>query len=87
MRYITKKVAKNICETIGEVQRSTGGVDEKGGHFIRVRVVVDITLPEEGLLHWKMESKVGLNSNMSDYQTYVIGVGDWIITIKTAIYG
>ena len=42
---MTKKVAKNICETIGEVQRSTGAVDEKGGHFIRIRVVVDITLP------------------------------------------
>ena len=31
VRYMTKKVAKNICETIGEVQRSTGAVDEKGG--------------------------------------------------------
>ena len=40
---------------------------------------------KEGLLLWKMESKVGLNSNMSDYQTYVIGVGNWIILIKTAM--
>lgn len=42
---MTKKVAKNICETIGEVQRLTGVVDEKVGHFIWVRVMVDITLP------------------------------------------
>ena len=42
---MTKKVAKNICETIGEVQRSTGVVDEKVGHLIWVRVMVDITLP------------------------------------------
>ena len=40
-----KKVAKNICETIGEVRRSLESTDDDGGNFIQVRVIVDITLP------------------------------------------
>lgn len=44
-----------------EVQRSTEAVDDNGGHFIRLRVVVDITLPlclgsvitlENGIKSW-----------------------------------
>ena len=34
IRYMTRKVAKGICETIGEVSRSIGVVDDDGGHFI-----------------------------------------------------
>ena len=45
IRYMTRKVAESICETIGEVSRSIGVVDDDGGHFIRVRVIVDISLP------------------------------------------
>ena len=30
---------------MGEVQKSIGAVDEDGGNFFRVRVLVDITLP------------------------------------------
>lgn len=36
---------KSLCETVGEVQKSNGVLDENGGSFFRVRVVVDITLP------------------------------------------
>lgn len=43
--FITKAVAKGICDTIGEVQKSTGEVDKEGGHFIKVRVLIDISLP------------------------------------------
>ena len=42
---MTRKVAEEICDTIEEVQKSTGAVDEEGGHFIRVRVLIDISLP------------------------------------------
>ena len=35
--YMTRKVAESICETIGEVSRSIGAVDDDGGHFIRVK--------------------------------------------------
>ena len=45
VRYMTKKIAENLCETVGEVQKSIDAVDEEGGHFIRVRVSVDVTLP------------------------------------------
>ena len=54
--YLTKEVAENICETIGEVHKSAGAVTEEDGHFILVRVVVDITLPlctlESGAKSW-----------------------------------
>ena len=42
---MTRKVAESICETIGEVSRSIGAVDDDGRHFIWVRVIVDISLP------------------------------------------
>ena len=45
LRFMTRAMAEEICDTIGEVQKSTGAVDEEGGHFIRVRVLVDISLP------------------------------------------
>lgn len=42
---MTRKVAEEICDTIGEVQKSTGVVDEEGGHFIRICVLIDVSLP------------------------------------------
>lgn len=45
VRFMTRAVAKEICDTIGEVQKSTREVDEEGGHFIKVRVLIDISLP------------------------------------------
>ena len=61
IQYMTKEVAKNICDIVGEVQKSVGAVTDEGGHFIRVQVMIDITLPlcqgrvitlENGLNHW-----------------------------------
>lgn len=40
-----KKVAESICETVGEVHKSTNVVHEDGGNFIRVQVTLDINLP------------------------------------------
>ena len=45
IRFMSKKVAESICETIGEVRRSPESIDDEGGNFIQVRVTVDITLP------------------------------------------
>ena len=42
---MTMEVAKNICETIGEVQKSAKAVNEEVDYFVRVRVKVDITMP------------------------------------------
>ena len=36
VHFKTRKVAEEICDTIREVQKSMGAVDEEGGHFIRV---------------------------------------------------
>ena len=38
-------MAEDICEIVGEVQKSTGAVDDDRGLFIRVRVLIDISLP------------------------------------------
>ena len=43
--FLTRKVAEKLCDTVGEVQKSIGAVDDDGGSFFRVRVLVDITLP------------------------------------------
>ena len=43
--YMTRKVAESICETIGEVSRSIGAVDDDGGHFIRVKSDSRYSLP------------------------------------------
>ena len=45
VRFMKRSVAEEICDMIGEVQKSTRAVDEEGGNFIRVRVLVDISLP------------------------------------------
>ena len=42
---MSKKVIESICEIIGEVRRLPESIDDDGGKFIRVRVLVDITLP------------------------------------------
>ena len=34
IRFMTREVAKNICDTVGTVCRSIGGVDDDGGRFI-----------------------------------------------------
>ena len=45
IRYMTKEVAENIYDIVREVQKSVGVVTNEGGHFIRVRVMIDITWP------------------------------------------
>ena len=42
---MTMEVVENICETVGEVQKSAKAVNEEGDYFVRVRVKVDITMP------------------------------------------
>ena len=38
-------MAECLCETVGEVHKSIGAVDEEGGHFMRVCITIDLTLP------------------------------------------
>lgn len=45
VRFMSRKVAENICETIGEVTWSMGANTEDGGSFIWVMMIVDITQP------------------------------------------
>ena len=43
--FLTQKVVESLCEIVGDIQISIGAVDEDGGTFFRVRVVIDINLP------------------------------------------
>ena len=43
--FQTRKVAESLCDTMGDIQKSNGVVDEDGGSYFRVRVAIDITLP------------------------------------------
>ena len=45
VRFMSKEVVESICETIREVRRSPKSTDDDGSNFIRVCVIVDITLP------------------------------------------
>ena len=45
IHFITRGVAESICDIIGKVSRSIGGVDKDGGSFIQVKVTLDISLP------------------------------------------
>ena len=45
LRYMTRQMAECLCDIIGEVQKSTRAVDEEGGHFMWVRVTLDLNLP------------------------------------------
>ena len=43
--FQTRKVADNLCDTVGDIRKSNGVVDEDVGSFFCVRVAIDITLP------------------------------------------
>ena len=45
IRFMTTKVADNICDTIGRVVRSIGDETEEVGSVIQVRIKIDISLP------------------------------------------
>ena len=44
-KYMMKHMAECLCDTIGEVQKSSGAVDDDGGQFMRVWVTLDLNLP------------------------------------------
>ncbi|XP_075663122.1 uncharacterized protein LOC142632636 [Castanea sativa] len=43
---MNKSVTESICESVGKVCRTIDGADEEGGSFMRVKVVLDISLPQ-----------------------------------------
>jgi len=45
LRFMTMEMAECLCELVGEFSKSTGAVDDEGGHFMRARVTIDLTLP------------------------------------------
>ena len=45
IKFMNKTVVVSICDTVGKVCRSIGGVDEEGSSFMRVKVTLDISLP------------------------------------------
>lgn len=45
VRFMNTKEAKDICDIVGTMQKSTKAVDDEGGYFIQVRFSINITLP------------------------------------------
>ena len=45
VRFMNKKVAKGLCETVGQVCHLPNAPTTDGGCFMRVRVLVDISQP------------------------------------------
>ena len=61
VRFRNREIAGQICEAIGTIIHPSDAPDSDGGSFIRVRVLVDISLPlcrgrlitlEDGREHW-----------------------------------
>lgn len=61
VRFRNREIAEQICEAIGTIIHPSDAPDSDGGSFIRVRVLVDISLPlcrgrlitlEDGREHW-----------------------------------
>ena len=44
-RYMNRRVAEEICEVVGAVDRTTAIDEMEGGNFMRVWVSIDISLP------------------------------------------
>ena len=42
---MNRKVAEELCEVVGRVDKSTKESEMDGGSFIRVRVILDISVP------------------------------------------
>ena len=40
-----RKVAESLCDTVEDIQKSNGTMDEDGGIFFWVRITIDITFP------------------------------------------
>ncbi|KAL0006196.1 hypothetical protein SO802_013757 [Lithocarpus litseifolius] len=45
LSFMTRKVAKSLCDIVREVCRSPESTKDDGGNFFRVRVNIDISLP------------------------------------------
>lgn len=45
IHLLSKQVAEQICEIVGDVRQSSKSTDDDGGNFIRVRVLININLP------------------------------------------
>ena len=44
-RYLNRRVVEEICDVVGVVDHTTSTDEMEGGNFMRVRVLIDISLP------------------------------------------
>ena len=83
------KVAKKICGVLGQVLPSPNPMDSEGGSFIRLRALVDITIPLccGSPVLWGIRKKYGLASSMNVCQTFAIGTTASTTMIKIVRFG
>lgn len=77
-------VVESICDIIGEVCRSIGGVEEDGGSFIRVKFTLDISLPlcRDWLVSFENGKKFWVRFKYERLLISAIGMVAWITVIR-----
>ena len=44
IRFMNKTVVESVCDIVGKVCRSIGGVEKEGSSFMRVKITLNISL-------------------------------------------
>lgn len=86
---MTMESVEKISDVIGEVTQPTKAKDADGGNFLRVKVVVDLSLP---LCHGRLillenDKQIWVRFKYERPQIYVIGVVVSLTPIRIVSFG
>lgn len=77
IKFLSREVAKKLCEVVGEVKRDMNQMEVELGEVMRIRDRVDVTLPIYYGRFFFVEKWIegmGFSSNINVYLMCVIGV-------------